>query len=658
MNNCWDINPKTKEHMKGLNLNQKKVEALQEKWVASIMMHNEEYNDARKKLLSAQLLYPQLDNINPMLKICEILLLASSVKISNNDIDSHCILDLIYPSATNSDAIKNLHDLVISMNGVKDEFPGAELALEFVQNALNVLADREKQFHHHGFSQDSDLISSNEISASTTLVRCSDCSKSNLDVQLEQGILEKSIEVDQDFLQQEFYNFEEERSVSLFEPGQIWGVHYQPDEVKQCHRYAKIKSVMGDVVSVTWLKPIVIGAGERKGCNAGFPVACGSFCLNLNACDEVKVGAFSYKCSWACGQMNDHVEIYPKRGEIWALYVAVNEFTCNPEALEGCKFQLIEMLSDYSKCSGGGFACLEKVNGFHSVFKRVTCGSSNVVFHLSPNCLFLSHRIPAYRLMGGEDEVLFELDQMALPNNLVQHTGATNPIKDSVGKFQSEDEFLKYKISADDFVTGQVWAIYCGEDIMPREYALVNSVVSETQVWVTILEPELIHEYENQWREDPPIVCGRFKHSNVNVMLDMSQFSHLVKCVHVQGTIRPHYMIHPQKGEIWAMYKNWNRKWENTDYEDSQYWMVEIISDFSEKNGIKVAKLEEVQNCITFFHRQRHQGVDITRAICEAEMLSFSHQVLAYKVPGIESYGIPEDSWHLVPNAIPYQQNI
>ncbi|RDX76802.1 hypothetical protein CR513_43167, partial [Mucuna pruriens] len=405
---CWDMHPEAKENIKGLN--QKKVEALQEKWVAVIMMHNEEYSCARQKLLNAQLLYPQLDDITLMLTICEILLLASSVRISNTEIGFHCILHLIYPSATYSDAINSLHDFVTSTSGVKDEFPGAELALKTVQNALNMLSDREKHFHH-GVSHDSDLISSNEISAST-LERYSP------DVPLEQGILEESIE-------------------------------------------------------------------------------------------EVDI-------------------------------------------------------SENTLC---------------------------------------------------------------------------------VGKL----------LSADDFATGQIWAIYCGKDIMPRQYALVNGVISQRQVWVTILEPELVHEDEKTWRENLPIACGTFKPGNSTVVLDVSQFSHLK---YEKGTTRPHYMIYPQKGEIWAMYKNWSRKWEHTDYEKSQYWMVEVISNFSRKDGIEVAKLEEVQNCQTFFCRQRHERVYLSRTICETEMLSFSHQVLAYRVPGIERYGIPEDSWHLEPNAIPQAKNM
>ena len=170
---------------------------------------------------------------------------------------------------------------------------------------------------------------------------------------------------------------------------------------------------------------------------------------------------------------------------------------------------------------------------------------------------------------------------------------------------------------------------------------------------MTLLEPELVLDYENKWRGELPVAWGIFKPGNSNVILNMSQFSHLVKYVH--ATTRSRYTIYPHKGEIWAMYKNWNRKWGHADYEKCQWGVVEIISDFSKENGIRVAKLVEVHNCLTFFRRHQHEGFDLSSTVFGAEMLSFSHQILAYKAPGIERYGIPEDSWHLEPQAIPNQ---
>ncbi|KAK7350737.1 hypothetical protein VNO77_09648 [Canavalia gladiata] len=211
--------------------------------------------------------------------------LQENVKLSNKEIDFYFILDIIHPTATHSDARHHLHDLVTSINGVKDEFPGAELTLEIVENALNMFSDREKHFYH-GFRHDNSLVSSNEISVSTSK-RCGDIQYPA--VPFEQRILKESNQVDQECSQQEFYNFEEERNINLFEPGQVWAVRYQSDEE------SFPTNVLGLVVS--WM-------------------------ITLK---------------------------FTRRAEIWALYVdvVVNEWVWNPEAFKGCKFQLIEMLSDY-----------------------------------------------------------------------------------------------------------------------------------------------------------------------------------------------------------------------------------------------------------------------------------------------------------------------
>ncbi|KAL1301286.1 hypothetical protein AAHE18_18G242400 [Arachis hypogaea] len=383
-------------------------------WGASILMQSEEYIGARKKLLSAQKLYPELDNINLMLTICDILLLASIVRLSSdNEIHLDCILDLIYPSATYSDARCYLHDLVTLINGIKDEFPGSELALEIVKNALDMVSDKEKRFHDHHFRKKNDVVSWDEILNGESTESASTLEKDfpNLEIPFEHSLIFKDT---------------------------------NPSDV-----------------------------GEKS----------------------------------------------------------------------------------LSKCV---------------------------------------------------------------------------------------------------FSTGQVWAIYCGKDMMPRQYALVNSVISNKHVCVTLLEHEL-GNFEKRLMGDRFIACGMFKPCDSKVMLNMSHFSHLVN--YVNGATRPqqHYMIYPNKGEIWAVYKNWDRNWGNDDYEKCQFGIVEIISDFSKENGIRVAKLEEVHNCVTFFWRQKHEGFDLCFTVFEADMHRFSHQVIAYRVPGIEMYGIPEDSWHLEPQAIPNQ---
>ncbi|KAF9612318.1 hypothetical protein IFM89_038921 [Coptis chinensis] len=131
----------------------------------------------------------------------------------------------------------------------------------------------------------------------------------------------------------------------------------------------------------------------------------------------------------------------------------------------------------------------------------------------------------------------------------------------------------------------------------------------------------------------------------------MSLFSHSVKCQRSKNQL--YYRIYPKKGEIWAMYTNWNKNWKQSDYKNYQYRVVEILEDFSEASGARVARLVEVKGCMTFFQRHRHDGFELTRAVSKDEMLSFSHRIPAFIVPGIERYGIPESWIHLEPNALP-----
>ena len=78
------------------------------------------------------------------------------------------------------------------------------------------------------------------------------------------------------------------------------------------------------------------------------------------------------------------------------------------------------------------------------------------------------------------------------------------------------------------------------------------------------------------------------------------------------------------------------KKWKHVNYENGQFYVVEIISnDFLEVSGLMVARLTELKGCLTFFHRQQYDGFDLTRAVSPPEVLGFSHQIPALRVPGI-----------------------
>ncbi|KAF5743653.1 hypothetical protein HS088_TW08G00238 [Tripterygium wilfordii] len=408
---------------KNQKVNRDKLEALREKWVAAIMILSGEFDGARERLLKAQHLCPELENIDSMLTVCDILLLSAGVKLSDSEIDCSWVLELITLSNTNYDARCYYRKLVTLLQPIRDEFPGTELALQLVQDAISKLSECEK-----------------------------------------------------------FSEFE--------------------------------------------LKTGISGENQISGCKP----ASSSQILPVDVDDDVETD-----------------------------YVVLRE----------------KNLSS-SHC----FRPMEQ----HS--------------------------------------------------SLESNEGSKS---------------LKYTWLPNDFVPGQVWA----KEAMPRKYVRVNYVVSPDKVHLTFLEPYPILDREIAWKkENLPIVCGNFEQGNARAILEVSQFSHPVNCLQY-GPVKPYYMIYPMKDEIWAMYQDLNSVHKGNEHERNRFWVVEILADYSDKNGVNVARLEKVEGCLTFFCREKCNGSDMTRTFYPSEKLSFSHRILAFQVPGIEIYGIREGSWHLEPNALP-----
>lgn len=76
-------------------------------------------------------------------------------------------------------------------------------------------------------------------------------------------------------------------------------------------------------------------------------------------------------------------------------------------------------------------------------------------------------------------------------------------------------------------------------------------------------------------------------------------FSHKVHCV--KGNARGSYLVYPMKGETWAIFRHWDTGWaskpeKNVEY---QFEFVKVLSDFDEKDGVKVTYLSKVKESLT-----------------------------------------------------------
>nr|XP_018461625.1 PREDICTED: uncharacterized protein LOC108832659 [Raphanus sativus] len=110
--------------------------------------------------------------------------------------------------------------------------------------------------------------------------------------------------------------------------------------------------------------------------------------------------------------------------------------------------------------------------------------------------------------------------------------------------------------SEDKFQVDQIWAVYSNDDRgMPRKYAQVKRIDTSPEFKLHVAPLELCRPPNLMTH---PLCCGSFKlkTGTADVLLP-SSISHQIKAVK-SGKNR--YEVYPGKGEIWALYKNWNTR--------------------------------------------------------------------------------------------------
>ncbi|KAK7391956.1 hypothetical protein VNO78_20380 [Psophocarpus tetragonolobus] len=214
------------------------------------------------------------------------------------------------------------------------------------------------------------------------------------------------------------------------------------------------------------------------------------------------------------------------------------------------------------------------------------------------------------------------------------------------------NDFEKDK-EEDCFAVNQLWAIYDSTDAMPRFYALVKKIASPFKLQITWLEPDPDDQDEIDWENaDLPIACGKFRLGGSQKITDRTMFSHQVRCM--KGNGKNSYLVYPNKGETWAIFRDWDIKWSSNPEKHSEYDLeyVEILSDFSCTVGIEVAYLGKVKGYVSLFQKADKNGVN-KFYVRPNELYRFSHRIPSYKLTGNERVGIPGGSFELDPAALP-----
>ncbi|XP_050274647.1 uncharacterized protein LOC126717223 [Quercus robur] len=249
---------------------------------------------------------------------------------------------------------------------------------------------------------------------------------------------------------QEFSDFEKGKEENCFAVNQMWAIYDTLDGMPRF--YARVKKVFspGFKLQITWLEANPDDQDEIDWCDGELPVACGKFKLG-NTEEAVERLMFSHQMHCIKGSCRGSYLIYPRKGETWALFKNWDiRWSSDPEKNTPFKFEFVEVLSDFVDGFGIYVAYLGKVKGFVSLFQQ-TKQHGITSFQVPPKELYrFSHRIPSFRMTGGEKEGVpkgcFELDPAALPTDFNLYDDP-NVVKMENGRMDAEVSNLCCKSS-------------------------------------------------------------------------------------------------------------------------------------------------------------------------------------------------------------------
>ncbi|XP_062219141.1 uncharacterized protein LOC133918981 [Phragmites australis] len=268
----------------------------------------------------------------------------------------------------------------------------------------------------------------NGVLSDNPINKCKKYNSKVVDVEIpptdEKNPEQKRVPLSIDVPDPDFHDFDKNRTERAFGKDQVWATYDSEDGMPRL--YAMVQKVISikpfrirmsflnsksnsELAPISWIA-------------SGFTKTCGDFRVGRYQITET-VNIFSHRVSWSKGPRGI-IRIIPKKGDTWALYrnwsSDWNELTPDDVIY---KYEIVEVIDDFTEEQGVNVIPLLKVAGFKAVFHRHT--GPDVVRRIPKEELFrFSHRVPS-RLLTGEErnnapKGCHELDPAATPVDLLK----------------------------------------------------------------------------------------------------------------------------------------------------------------------------------------------------------------------------------------------
>ncbi|MFS8014546.1 putative DnaJ domain, Chaperone J-domain superfamily [Helianthus anomalus] len=222
----------------------------------------------------------------------------------------------------------------------------------------------------------------------------------------------------------DFHDFDTDRSEEVFKPKQIWAIYDEEDGMPRLYCLIReVISVNPFQVHISYFNSKTdTEFGSVKWIESGFTKSCGSFrVFHSDIVDQVNI--FSHLLSREKAGRGGCVKIYPKSGDIWAVYRnwSVNWNQKTPKEVIH-QYEMVEIVDDYSEELGVCVTPLVKLEGYKTVYQR---DANKIASRWIPRreMFRFSHQVPSCLLRGQAlnlPDGCWDLDPAATPEELLR----------------------------------------------------------------------------------------------------------------------------------------------------------------------------------------------------------------------------------------------